>query len=99
VRDERFLSLAQIDKLYRQPYNENNGQRKRYKRHFADISVTPATVINAFAIADAEYLAYILQLLLGALLKAEYLRSGFFGGLLQKQKRVLTHYSGGWRPI
>jgi len=30
-----------------QPYYKNNRQRKRCKRHFADVSVTPATIICA----------------------------------------------------
>jgi len=37
-----------------QPYYKNDRQRKRCKRHFADVSVNPATIISAsFAIANA----------------------------------------------
>ena len=43
-----FLS-ALVFRYVKCLYNENNGQRKRYKRHFADVSVTSVTIISTFA--------------------------------------------------
>jgi len=42
------------------PYNENNGQRKRYKRRFADVSVNPVIIIGAFAYLTALILLQVL---------------------------------------
>jgi len=30
------------------PDNENHGQRKRYKRHIANVSITPVVIISAW---------------------------------------------------
>jgi len=35
-------------------FHENHGQRKRYKRHFADVSVTPATIISAVVVFSLD---------------------------------------------
>jgi len=32
------------------PYNENHGQRKRFKRHIANVSITPVIIISALQI-------------------------------------------------
>jgi len=45
-----FIFWYTRSRIAEQSDNENNGQRKRYKRHFADVSATPVTIISAFAI-------------------------------------------------
>ena len=49
VTAAKLPSALRIFKRWKN-YIENHSQRQRYKRHFADVSVTPATIISAFAI-------------------------------------------------
>jgi len=37
--------------LGREPYSENHGQRKRYKRYIANVLITPVIIISALQIA------------------------------------------------
>jgi len=52
VIDKGFRSCRFVSTIVKHPvfYNENHGQRKRYKRHIANVSITPVVIISALQI-------------------------------------------------